>query len=160
MEDNGLEEHFGWELNDRPSYERGRLWHIGMPLAALGLLIYAVLSANFLFAFIVILFSLITYLASLGQPERIRFSVTDGGIVIGPQHWAFRDIKRFWFVYEPPHVKALYLETTSMIQPRLHVHLEDVDPNEVRTALGQFVREDLNENAEPLSDYISRILKI
>jgi len=160
MEETAHDEHIGWDFYDRPSHERGRMWHILMPLAALGLLIYAVLSANFLFAFIIILFSLVTYLASLGQPERIRFAVTDGGIVIGAQRFAFKDIRRFWFIYEPPEVKSLYLETSSWIQPRISVDLDEVDPNEVRTVLGRFVKEDLTETEEPLTDFITRKLKL
>jgi hypothetical protein len=160
MEDFEQNEHIGWDTMDRPTYERGRLWHIGMPLAALGLLIYAVLSANFLFAFIVILFSLITYLSSISAPERIRFAVTDEGVIVGRKRWPFRDITRFWFVYDPPHIKNLYLETTSYVQPRISVDLSDTDPNEVRTVLGKFVKEELVETDEPLSDVISRLLKI
>lgn len=160
MEHETHDEHIGWEFYDRPKYQRGRTWHVLMPVVAIGLLIYAVLSANFLFAFIIILFALITYLASLGEPERSRFSVTDGGIEIGTQRYPFKDVRRFWFIYEPPEVKRLYLETTSWVQPRLNVDLDDIDPNDVRTALGRFVKEDLTETEEPLSDFISRKLKL
>lgn len=160
VEDTEAGEHIAWESYDRPAHDRGRTWHILMPLAAVLLLIYAVLSANFLFAFIIILFALITYLASLGEPERIRFAVTDGGIVVGTQRIPFKDIRRFWFIYEPPQVKRLYLETTSWIQPRISVELDHIDPNDVRTTLGRFVKEDLTETEEPFSDFISRKLKL
>ena len=160
MEDFTSEEHIGWDFYERPQYERGRTWRIAMPLIGLGLLIYAVLSVNFLFAFIIILFSLISYLASIGPREKVRFSVTDSGIMVGQHAWAFRDIKRFWFVYEPPEVKSLYLLTNSLMHPRMNIHLDDVDPNDVRTALGRFVKEEIVETDEPISDFVSRILKL
>lgn len=149
-----------WECYDRPHYERGPIWFAVAGIIGLGLLIYAVLSGNFLFAFIIILFALITYLSAQSEPVRLSCAVTGGGIQVGPEFYEFRNIRRFWFVYQPPEVTSLYFETGNWIHPRISVDLEGMNPNDVRTALGQFVKEDLNEDEEPLSDYLSRVLKI
>ncbi len=153
-------EYLGWDFFEHKKYERGTLWYAGMSVAGLGLLIYAVVSANFLFAFIVILFALVTYLASLGDHSKSRFAVTEGGVRVGGRLYPFREIRRFWFIYEPPAVKSLYLETRSVVEPRLVIDLDEMNPNEVRTILARFVREDFSETDEPFSDYIGRILKI
>lgn len=153
-------EYLGWDFFEHKHYERGALWYAGMAVAGLGLLIYAVVSANFLFAIIIILFALVTYLASLSEPEKIRFAVIAGGVRVGSRHYPFKSIRRFWFIYEPPSVRNLYLELNSLVEPRLAIDLEEMNPNDVRTVLAQFVHEDFTETEEPFSDYVGRILKI
>jgi hypothetical protein len=151
---------FSWECYDRPHHDRGPMWFAVAFMIGLGLLIYAVLSANFLFAFIIILFALVTYLSAQAGPVRITCAVEDGGIRVGNDLYPFREIRRFWFVYQPPEVRNLYFETSSWIHPRISLDLENANPNDIRTALGQFVREDLQQDEEPMSDYLTRILKL
>lgn len=158
--ENAIEEYFGWDFYEYPRYNRGRLWYALMMLGGLGLLIYAVASANFLFAFIIIMFALVLYLTTLSEPARIRCGITGFGIRVGESFYPYKAITRFWFVYEPPEVKNLYLELKNSVQGRLVIDLDGANPNEVRGVLGRFVREDLNEDDEPISDFIGRVLKI
>lgn len=153
-------EYMGWNILDYPKYDRGRGWYIMMGVFGGGLLIYAVISANFLFALIIIMFALVTYLASVSEPKEIRFSITDSGIAVGRSFYMYRDISRFWFIYEPPAVRTLYFEFKNSLRPRVTVDLGDANPNQVRQVLANFVREDLNEDDEPFSDFIGRVLKI
>jgi hypothetical protein len=154
-------EYIGWDYQEHPNYERGTLWYVFMTVVGLGLLIYAVATANFLFAFIIILFALVTYLASLNEPGKARFAVIEDGVRVGNRLYPFRQVRRFWFVYEPPAVKNLYLEIKDdLLQPRVIVALGEMNPNEVRTVLGQFIHEDFTETDEPMSDFLGRILKI
>jgi hypothetical protein len=153
-------EYLSWEVYDRPKYERGRMWHIGMAVFGLGLLIYAIASANFLFALIIVMFSLVTYLSSMSEPKRIKFAVTDSGIALGEAFYLYKDVSRYWFIYEPPQVRTLYLEFKNTLRPRVTVDLGDMNPNQVRQVLGNFVREDFNEDEEPFSDFLGRVLKI
>ncbi len=153
-------EYIGWDVDEYPRYERGRVWYVGMIGAGILLLIYAVVSANFLFAVIVIMFALVMYLSSISEPARIRFSVTDLGIRLGRTLYRYKEISRFWFIYEPPEVKHLYFEFKSPFRSRLAVDLDDRNPNDVRTALAQFLHEDLAQDEEPFADFIGRILKI
>ncbi len=155
-----IEEYYGWDFFEYPRYDRGRLWYTLMILGGLGLLIYAVASANFLFAFIIIMFALVLYLTTLSEPARIRFGITSFGVRIGTSFYPYKEIVRFWFVYEPPEVKNLYLELKNPLRGRVVVDLDGANPNEVRGVLGRFVREDLNEDDEPLADFIGRVLKI
>jgi hypothetical protein len=147
-----------WEYPERPVYERGRLWYIFMGLAGLGLLIYAVYSANFLFALMVIMFGLVIYITASVRPANQPFIITEQGIVIGNSEYRFREIEKFWFYYEPP-VKALYIELKGLTG-RQRIDLMDQDPNQVRELIGQFVPEDLEQDEEPLSDILSRLFKI
>lgn len=153
------QELIAWEFLERPRYQRGRLWYLLMLLAGVGLLIYAVYSANFLFALIVIMFALVIYVTTAIEPRSTRFAVTENGLEIGERIYSYRDIDRFWFYYDPP-IKSLYVHLRGTLAPRLKIDLVDQDPNAVREALNQFVPEDLEEVDEPLSDILSRLLKI
>lgn len=153
-------EYLSWEYSGYRRYERGRTWYVVMGLFGFGLLIYALLSANFLFALIIIMFGLITYLSSINRPEVMRVAITEEGVEIGEGFYRYRDITHFWFAYEPPDVKSLYLDFRDPWRSRAVVELEDMDPNEVRKVLGTFVVEDLTQDEEPISDTIGRILKI
>lgn len=147
-----------WEYPERPVYERGRAWYLIMGLAGLALLIYAVYSANFLFALMVIMFGLVIYITASVRPTNRPFAITENGIVIGHTEYRYREIEKFWFFYEPP-VKALYVQFRGL-SGRQRIDLMDQDPNEVRDLIGQFVPEDLEQEDEPLSDILSRLLKI
>jgi hypothetical protein len=153
-------EQVGWEVKEYRRYERGRLWHVLMALAGVGLLIYTVASANFLFALIIMMFALIIYISSVVEPRTVRFGITDTGVRFGKTMRRFRDASRFWMIYEPPEVKSLYIEFKGATTPRMVVDLGEMNPNEVRTVLGQFVREDLEEDVEPFADFVGRVLKI
>ncbi len=153
-------EYMGWDILEYPKYDRGRIWYIGMAVFGIGLLIYAVVSANFLFALIIIMFALVTYLSSVSEPKKIKFALTDNGILVGRSFYMYRDLSRFWFIYEPPEVKSLYLEFKNSLRPRVTIDLGNANPNQVRQVLGNFVREDFNEDDEPFADFVGRVLKI
>ena len=148
-----------WEYPERPNYQRGPIWYAMMLFAGLGLLIYAVYSGNFLFALIVIMFALVIYVTSIGNPAPVKFAITEDGLEIGAEFIRFRDVERFWFFYDPP-VKILYIEIKGGFSGRRRVDLVDQDPNAIRDILGQFIVEDFEENEEPISDTFSRLLKL
>lgn len=153
-------EYLSWEYSGYRRYERGRTWYVVMGLFGFGLLIYALLSANFLFALIIIMFGLIIYLSSINRPEVVKVAITEEGVEMGEVFYRYRDIAHFWFAYEPPDVKNLYLDFRDPWRSRAAVELEDIDPNEVRQVIGSFLVEDLTKDEEPVSDTIGRILKI
>lgn len=154
------EEFLSWETYDRPKYERGPRWYWLMAVGCLGLLIYAVASANFLFALIVLMCAIIVYLSTLVEPRLIRVALTETGIAVGTAFYPFREIARFWFVYEPPVVRSLYLEVRKGVGSRLAIDVGDMNPNEVRKVLGEFLHEDLVETDEPMADILSRLFRI
>jgi len=149
-----------WEFYDRPRYQRGRLWYTLMLIFGSALLLYALISANFLFALIVVMFALVIYVSTIFEPSKMRITMTEDGIEIGDAFVPYREVEKFWFYYDPPIVKNLYLEFQNAFRPRLRIDLAEQNPNRVREALAKFVREDLQQVDEPFSDIISRILQL
>ena len=149
-----------WEFDEYDHYERGKWWYIIAGAIALGLLIYAIVSVNFLFALVIIMGAVLLYVKTIIQPKRVRFALTKSGVVIGSTAYSFRDIKVFWFCYHPPQVRKLFLDFQGLIRPTISIGLEEQDPNQVRKILGLFVREDVDRDQEPTSELLSRILRI
>jgi hypothetical protein len=149
-----------WEIDEYPKYARGTAWFVLATVIGFGLLIYAVVSANFLFALIILMLSLVIYMSQLREPGRIKFFMTPHGIQVGRSYYPYKEMSRFWFIYEPPEVKTLHVDFKNPLRPRVAIDLEDQNPNRVREIIGQFVHEDITEDEEPFSDYIGRIFKI
>jgi hypothetical protein len=154
------QDRFVWEAPSYLKYERGPRWYFFMALAAVALMSYAVYTANFLFAFIILLMAILLLLVGNKDPEKVLIQVGDNGIVWNGRLMLFQDLDQFAVVYQPPHSKILYVEARSPVVPRLRIELEDQDPLELRNHLRQFMRENLDLQGEHMSDIVARLLKI
>jgi len=152
--------YYSWQVDERPHYERGPLWYLMIFGVTLGLLVYSVVTANFLFALIIVMFSLIMYLTNMKESRQVDFRITDMGVMMGETFYPYKDVRRYWFVYDPPEIKKLYVEFKSSLSPRLSIEMNDMNPNLVRQVLSQFAVEDFTEDEEPLSDFLGRLLKL
>jgi len=154
------ETYLSWEVDEYPKYRHSFAWYAVAGLAGLGLLWYALATVNFLFALIVIIFAIVVVLSGTREPHRIPVALTEDGIEMGTRFYPYREFDRFWIVYEPPLVKTMYLESRSAMRPPFGVPLEDVNPNTVRQTMVAVVREDLEQDNEPFSDSLARLLRI
>ncbi len=149
-----------WNFPEFVTYKRSNRWHITAFIVITLLLLYSVLSYNFLLAVIVVMVIMIILLREKMGPKTIKFSIMEQGVIVGNNFYPFRDIKNFTVIYEPPKVKVLYLEFKSKLKPRLSISLEEENPNEVRRILKEHLAEDLVRNSESVSDALGRWLKI
>lgn len=151
---------FVWEAPAYLKFERGPGWYFVMALAAVALMAYAVWTANFLFAFIVLLMGILLLLVGNKDPQKVLVQVGNNGIVWNGKLMLFQDLDEFAIVYHPPYVKTLYLISKSPLTPRLRVELEGQDPIALRAHLRQFLKEDLDLQSEYLSDIVARLLRL
>ncbi len=148
-----------WEVAEYELAPRGFAWYVLAGGVAVSLLIWAVSTRNFLFAFIVLIFAVIFATHTTRPPQRYRFVISDRGLALGSRLHQWKDIKSFWILYEPPAVKTLYVDFGG-IRPRLPISIERADPNQVRKILREFVPEDMSNTEEPMMDWLARVLKI
>jgi hypothetical protein len=154
------QDQFVWETLSYKKYNRTKSWYFAMAMAAILFVAYAVITANFLFAFIVILTVILLLLLGSREPRPILVQVGMDGLVWDGSLHLYEDIDDFAIVYNPPVAKTLYVNFRSAARPRLAIQLEDVDPVDLRAFLGQFVREDGDLRGEPISDIVGRLLKL
>ncbi|MFA5853450.1 MAG: hypothetical protein WC866_00020 [Patescibacteria group bacterium] len=154
------EEIFGWMVDEYERHERGPVWYAIAFLVGLSLVLYAIVTRNFLFAVVIIMAGVIVALSAMREPQKIQFLVTTRGVALGHQFVPYKELRSFWILYEPPHLKNLYVDFRSPITPHLVIPIEDQDPVELRQALLEFIAENETQEEEPLTDILGRFLKI
>lgn len=151
---------FVWEAPTFERRDRGPQWYVFMGIAVALLLAYSIWTANFLFAFIIMLSAIIILLAGNQEPKDALIQIGENGVVYDGQLILFQDIDNFAVIYQPPVSKVLYIERKSTVRPRLAIPLEDQDPVSLREHLKRYIREDLDLQGEHISDTLARLLKI
>ncbi len=149
-----------WETWEYPPSERTTGWYVAAGALGLTMLLYALMTANFVFALILLMFSVILLMRDLKQPAKVRAYVTTSGVVLGDQFYPYEIIKDFSISYAPPDIKYLYVSMQGRLQPTLSIHLDDMNPNEVRQGLLPYVFENLDREGESLTDTLRRVYKL
>ncbi len=150
-----------WHVEEYYNHQRSKRWYT-LALIALGLLIlYAVLTGNFLFAIILIIAGITMSLRDKEETKVLEVAITEDGITIGQQHYGYALFKNFWMYYEPDEqAKSLFLEFKSSLRPRLGIPLVDTNPLRVRTLLLDNLPENLEQEQEPLGEQLTRYFKL
>ncbi len=154
------EEIFGWTVDEYERHERGPVWYAVAFLVGLSLVMYAIVTRNFLFAIVIIMVGVIIALSALREPQRIPFMVTTRGVALGRQFVPYKELRSFWILYEPPQLKNLYVDFRSPITPHLVIPLEDQDPVELRQTLLEFIAENQTQEEESMTEILGRVLKL
>lgn len=149
-----------WESWEYPPTERSGRWYAIATTAGLGCLLYAMFTANYIFAVIIVMFALIIMMRDIRKPARTQTYITTEGVVFVDRLYPFKDIQDFSITYDPPSVKNLYLTFHKTLQPTLSIPLEEANPNLVRAALLPFVYENLGREGETLTDTLRRVYKL
>ena len=149
-----------WEFPEYTVPKRKKSWYVWAILSFTLLLLYAVLTANFLFGLIIIMTTIILFLYHHKEPLNVRFVITPDGISIDDKNYSFKELKKFWLIYEPPEVKNLYFEFKSSFKPMLVIPLLDQNPIKVRKILKGYLEEDLEKESESTIEALARVLKI
>lgn len=149
-----------WTIQEYEQYDRGKRWYILMGVIGVISLVYSLLSGNFLFSLVIVLFAIILFLQSHQRPPQLPFVITDLGLIIGRRFHPYSELENFSIVYRPPEVKVIFFETKSLIEPTLKIPLLDVDPIEIRFSLLEYLPENAEREDEPLSDQLARNLRL
>ncbi len=149
-----------WSVAEYEQHVRPTAWYVLMTIVGSILVGYAIFTDNFMFAIIIVLFSIILFLQSHQDPIVVPFQITESGVIINNRLYVYSELKDFYIIYKPPEIKMLFIETNSTIRPRLRIPLMDTNPNEVRELLLEFLEENLQKEEEPFSDMMARQWRI
>lgn len=151
---------FVWESPEYERHDRGPRWYIAMVVISLLFIGYAVWTANYLFAFIMVILATVLVLVGNEKPRRILVQIGRNGIVLNGEFFSFDEIRHFAIVYQPPMAKVLYLYPNGSLFRRVRIQLGDQNPVEIRKFLRQFLEEDLDLRDEHFSDILGKLLKL
>lgn len=149
-----------WSFREFNPRERSTAWWVVAGIIGAAIVTYAIVTANFLFALIVLMVAIIFVTESRRQPKRLDCLITGSGAAVGKKFWRWSELDSFWIAYRPPEITNLYLVPKNPLDPRVRIPLERMNPLTVRQHLTQYLTEDLSREDEPTSEALSRLLKL
>lgn len=149
-----------WTFPEFIQHARSRVWYLWFSMAVILSLLYAVWSANYTFAALIVLAAFILVARLRRQPPNVRFALREEGVEVGERFYPWRELKEFYIIYRPPEVKKLYFEFKGALRPPIDISIETQNPIKLRQQLNEFLIENTKREEEPLSDQWSRALKI
>jgi len=152
---------FRWKVDEFEKHVRSKTWYISAISIALIMMLFSFMTANFLFAVIVVISSLVIILHEGRIPDKVTIVITKEGVLIGKRFYDYDDLKNFAIVYKPRMgTKNLYFEFKNMVRQRLSIPLENMDPLPIRENLLKYLPENLDRIDQPLSEQLARIFKL
>ena len=151
---------FYWEHPDFIVYHKEIRWYIVSLVLLILAVTWTVIDSNYMFGVFLILFYLVVLLFENRSPEVVPFAITEEGIKSGKSFYFFRDFDHFYIIYRAEGIKNLYLEFKNPLKGRLIIPLDGQNAVAVREFLLQVLKEDLDREAEPLTEQLRRWLKI
>jgi len=150
-----------WEVREYEKHNRARAWYVIAILIVFLLLLYSFFTSNFLFAFIIVLASLVFIMHEGQAPGNVKISLTDEGVIIGRKFYDYDEIKNFTIIHKPRlEVKNLYFEFKSVLRHRLSIPLEKMNPIVIRENLLKYLPENHERTDPPLSEGIAKLFKL
>lgn len=151
---------YSWTFPEYEKHERSLSWYVLAFFIGSLLLLYSIITDNFLFAVIIIMVAIIIASSFKGEPLEMRFTITDKGIFLNKRFYDYKDLNKFWIVYNAPKIKKLYFEVDNSFHTTLVIPINSVSHLELRDDLGRYLEEDVEKEGEPISEALGRILKI
>lgn len=160
-EENEQENIINWKIPEYDRPKRSKRWYIIAIIIILAILIYSIITANYLFTIIMFMGSFMLFYYDGKEASMIDFILEEEGTVIGSRFYDYDEIKNFSIVYKPKeNIKNIYFTFSSNLRNRITIPLIDQDPLTIRRYLLQYLDEDLDRNHEPVSESIARMLKL
>lgn len=154
---NSLQE-ISWPAEEFKHQPKSFAWFIGFTIVSIALVVYAVFSKSVMTIIAFVLLITVAYLYAVKNPRILEHKITKTGIKAGNNLYPYKNIKKFWIVYQPPEVKTLNIETTAYLNNEVTIQLGNQDPVAVKLALRNYVPEDIDKE-ESLTDALGRKLK-
>ncbi|MFH0928671.1 MAG: hypothetical protein V1821_04335 [bacterium] len=150
--------YFAWEVEALEVEKRSKVWWTVTILVVLGLFGYALISANFAFAVMLVMLIVVFVLIQQRQEKMHQVVVADQGILVNTTLFPYRNIREFFIAEDLGH---LYLTLNRAFGSCVHVGISpDVDLGELRMTLREHAVENAAKHEEPLIDLIARKLKL
>jgi len=151
---------FSWQCHDYIKYKKNVVWYLVSFLVIIAMVGWAIYTVNYLFAIFLVLFYLVVIMFDFKEPELVDCVITPDGLKHGPKFFFYKDIDNFFIIYQDHGIKNLYIDFKNPLKGRLTVELDGLDAIAIREFLLQFLKEDLEREAEPLSERLRRWLRI
>lgn len=149
-----------WPFPEYEIMEHGKAWYVAASIAVVLLLLYALVTVNFLFAVIIIMSAIILLLREKFNPDEINFAITEKGLAVDGHFYTYDSFHSFYVIYKPGELKKLYFDFKSFLKPRLGIPLFNQDPLQVKDLLSKHIEENIDQEHEPVSEVFKKVFKL
>jgi hypothetical protein len=147
-----------WQGPEYENYPKDRRWYITASLVLAAIIAYALITNSPLMAITFILIGIVGFTYLEKDPAVFTYSINEHGIIAERDIYDFEDIKSFWIFYKEPHQRILSLHSAGLLIPYVHIPIHQIDSEEVRQLLLQFIPE---KRQQPSAiDTMERLLHI
>jgi hypothetical protein len=151
---------FSWRCHDYVKYQKNTIWYLASFLITASMVVWAIYTLNYLFAVFLVLFYLIVIMYEFKEPEVVDCIITPDGIKHGKHFFFYNSVDNFFIIYQDKGIKNLYIDFKNPLKGRVIMDLNGLDVIKIREFLLQFLKEDLEREAEPISERLRRLLRI
>ena len=148
-----------WTAPEFIKHSKTEKWFYVAGFLVVLLVLYALWSGSWTMAIAFIVLAGVYYISHHKDPGEMTISLNHFGVKIGNRQIPYNQIKAFWIIYHPPHVKTLKLLTTDKWMSEMTIQLENQPPGEVRTILMKHVPE-YEGKGESFVDTLIRLAKL
>jgi len=151
---------FEWEAPGYAFEEKGADWYWGLGIIAVAGAIASVLFGNIILALLILAAAGALALSAAKEPRVHRFRITDEGVMIDENVYAYDDIVSFSVLeYLDPNLPpALSLKTHKLLAPHLLIPIVGHDPVEVYEFFAEHAEE--GKHDESVIDRIIELLRL
>ena len=133
-----------WKAHEYFHQEKSNDWYWGLGIVAITGAVLAIIFGNTLFALVIILFAFVAGMHAHREPRLIDFELTTRGIVIDHTLYPYSTLESFWTVDQ--HLQKqdpkILIKSKKLLMPFLHLPVEEVDEEDVRNYLLQYLKEE------------------
>ncbi len=150
-----------WEFPEYIKYKKTKKWWFLFVFLNIIFVIGGFLTDNITTVILILLIiDIILLFREFDEPDNIEIIIYSNGVYIDKKLYEWKDIDSFWIVYNPPDIKKLYFSFKNKFKAPFYVPLENKNPLKIRKILGDYIKEDLEQEDELTIDSLGRILKI
>lgn len=148
-----------WEAPEFIKHSKGKVWFVAAGLVLATIVLYALYSGSVTMAIAFIVLAGVYYISHHHEPRNIQISLNNFGIKVGGRYIPYSQVKAFWIVYNPPHVKILKLLSTDKFMGEMTIQLGEQEPGEVRRIILKHIPE-YEGREESFADIVIRLTKL
>ena len=143
-----------WTTAEHDHQKRGSDWYWVLGILSLAVAISVAFLGNAMLGIIIVVAAAGLMLVSREGPREIDVTISPRGVKIRNDLYRFDNLKSFWIEEEEEDLPTLILHSERLILPHIRIHIEEVDPDEVRSFLLSFLPE--KEHEPGLAEGLSR----
>lgn len=145
------EKTFHWKTPEYIPKEKSADWYWAIGIIAVASASAAFILNNLLLGILILIAAFTLMLYAARNPRVISIKIIDKGVKIDNKYYPFENLETFW-VEDRKEEPTLFLKSQKTLMPIISVLIRDVNPEELRDFLGEFLKEE--EMDEGLSQSI------